>query len=139
MSFTINTKINGKSVRLCFDSGSSVSALCPQAVTRLGLKFIPGPTNHYSLEGFAGHTEDCTLVLEGTKGKSSFLVLDLPAYVSADFDGLIGWWTIRSNILQIDAVAREVTFLPKVPAQAAQWTRLNSDLMVARGGTTKRP
>jgi hypothetical protein len=53
----------------------------------------------------------------------SFLVLDPPAYVSADFDGIIGWWTISPNVLRIDAVAREVTFLSKVPKQTAQWSQ----------------
>jgi len=112
-------------------------------MAKLGLKFIPGPTNDFYPCVLAGHTEDCTLVLEGTKGKASFLVLDLPAYVSADVDGLIGWWTLRNNILQIDAVAREVTFFPKLPTEAMQWARLSSltnsetlELQVAHGDRT---
>ena len=121
----LKAKINGKPVHLCFDSGSNGSALCPQTMHRLGLKFIPAPTNELSRGLLAGDTEDCTLTLDGTDSKMSFLVLDPPAYVSADFDGIIGWWTISPNVLRIDAVAREVTFLSKVPKQTAQWSRLS--------------
>jgi len=131
----LKAKINGKPVHLCFDSGSSFSALCPQTVQKLGLKFIPAPTNGLWHGVLAGDTEDCTLTLDGINGKTSFLVLDLPSYMSADidFDGLIGWWTISQNVLRIDAVAREVTYLSKVPGQTAQWTRL-SVLAVTNSG-----
>lgn len=36
-----------------------------------------------------------------------------------------GWFHISRNILRIDAVASEVTSLPKVPPEAAEWTRLS--------------
>jgi hypothetical protein len=51
-----------------------------------------------------------------------------------DFDGLIGWWTISQNVLRIDAVAKEVTFLPKVPKQIAQWIRLSVFAVTNSGG-----
>jgi hypothetical protein len=125
----LKTKINGKPVHLCFDSGSSIGALCPQTIQKLGLKFIPAPTNALWHGVLAGDTEDCTLTLDGTDGKTSFLVLDLPAYVSqnlsSDFDGLIGYYLISHNVTRIDAVEREITFLPKVPKQTAQWARLS--------------
>jgi|SRR5208282_3031997 len=122
----LKAKINGKPAKLCFDSGSSVLALCPQTVQRLGLKFMQDPTNRFPPTVLPGHTEVCNMTLEGTEGKTSFLILDLPAYVSpyADFDGLIGWWNIRQNVLQINAVAKEVTFLQKVPTKTAQWAQL---------------
>jgi hypothetical protein len=121
----VEAKINGKPTRLCFDSGASASALCPRTVQKLGLKFIPAPTNDFSHGVLAGDVEDCTLELEGAEGKASFLVLDLPAYVSADFDGLVGWWTIRRNVLRIDAAAREVSFLPHAPREVAPWAHLS--------------
>ncbi|MGO8698890.1 MAG: aspartyl protease family protein [Limisphaerales bacterium] len=117
----LDAKINNQPVRLCFDSGSCISALCPQAVKRLGLRFIPGPTNGI----VAGHTEDCTLNLDGVAGRANFPVLDLPANVIADFDGLIGWWTVSPNIVRIDATASEVAFLPKLPDAAAHWDKFS--------------
>lgn len=125
----LKAKINGKPVRLCFDSGSNVGALCPQTVQKLGLKFIPTPTNALWQGFLAGNTEVCTLTIDGTEGKTSFLVLDLPAYISqnliSDFDGLIGNYLISGNITRIDAGARELTFLAKVPTETAQWSRLS--------------
>ena len=123
----LKAKINGKPVHLAFDSGSSGSALCQQTVQRLGLKFIPAPTNNLQRGLLAGDTEDCTLTLEGADSEVSFLVLDLPAYVftDTDFDGLIGWWSLSQNVMRIDATARELTFLSEVPKETTQWTRLS--------------
>ena len=65
---------------------------------------------------------------------TSFQVPNVPAYVRADCDGLIGWYHmshnagwfhISRNILRIDAVASEVTCLPKVPPETAEWARLS--------------
>jgi len=39
-------------------------------------------------EILAGTTEACVLTLEGEQGKARFRVIDTPAYVSADFDGV---------------------------------------------------
>ena len=61
----LDAKINGKPVHLCFDSGSYGSALCPQAVQKLGLKFIPAPTNALWHGVLVGDTEDCILTLAG--------------------------------------------------------------------------
>jgi hypothetical protein len=119
----LRAKINGKPASLFFDSGANASAICPQTMQRLGLKFIPAPTNDFSPGVLAGDTEYCTLTLDEAEGKTSFLVLNLPQYVSPDFDGLIGWQSVSPNVLRIDAVTREVKFLPKVPTQSAHWPR----------------
>jgi hypothetical protein len=121
----LEARINGKPVRLCFDTGSSSSSLCPGAAQKLGLKFNPASTNDFSPGFLAGLTEEFTLSLEGAKWKTSFPVLDLPEYVRADFDGIIGWFTLRWNVMRIDAGASEVVFLAKVPAQTARWSRLS--------------
>jgi hypothetical protein len=125
----LNAKINGKPVHLAFDSGSNVGALCPQTVQKLGLKFIPAPTNALFHGFMAGDTEDCTLALEGMdmEGKTSFLVLDLPVYLGtdADFDGVLGYYLVSNNVARIDAVAGDVTLLKKVPKQTAQWARFS--------------
>ncbi len=130
----LKAKINDKPVHLCFDSGSGTSALFPAAVKRLGLKFVPAPTNDNSHGVLAGDTEDCTLTLYGTDCKMSFRVLDLPAYVNSDIDGLIGWDIFSPNVLRIDAVAKEVTPLSKVPKQATLWAQF-SILALTNSGT----
>jgi len=139
----LGAKINDKPARLVFDSGSSGPALCPQAVKNFGLKFLPGDTNDFAPEVLAGITESCTVSLQGAEFPASFPVLALPGYVTADFDGIIGWGTVQDNVMQIDAVKREVTFLAKVPKSAAKWARLSLltnfgvlDLQVPHGDRT---
>jgi hypothetical protein len=132
----LDATINDKPVHLAFDSGSTGAALCPQTVQKLGLKFIPSPTNALWHGFLAGNTEDCNLTFEGRKMWTSFLVLDVPAFVEqdVDFDGLIGWYHmsrstgwfhVSRNILRIDAVANKVESLSKVPTDTAQWARFS--------------
>ncbi len=124
----LNAKINNQSLRLCFDSGSGANVLTPQTVKKLGLKFIPAPTNEYRPGVLAGDTEDCALAIDDfAVCTTSFLVLDAPAYLSTyiDFDGVIGWWTLSPNILRIDAVVGKVTPLAAVPKQSTQWPQLS--------------
>src|ERR1017187_10235678 len=121
----LTAKINGKPVHLVFDSGSNCSALTPEAIKKLALRFIPAPPDNHSPGVVPGDTEEFTLTLYGVDNKMSFLVLDLPAaYAHPDFDGLIGWHTLSRNIMRIDAVASEVSFLPSVPRKLADWARL---------------
>ncbi len=106
-----DTMINGKPVKLCFDSGSSVNALFPQAAKRLGLKFNTAPTNGLPLGILEGDTESYTLDINGTEVQTTFVGLDVPSYVHEDVDGLMGWLPLSQNVLRIDSVAQEVTFL----------------------------
>ena len=142
----LDAKINGKRARLCFDSGSDSAVLFREAAQRFGLKVFEASTNVPvgSGEVLAGTTEACVLSLEGERGKARFRVIDTPAYVSADCDGVVGWRNVRGNVLRIDAAAGRVTFLPKVPDQVSSWVRLavftNSDLLeleVARSDGSK--
>lgn len=45
----------------------------------------------------------------------TLVVLDLPRYARAsmDFDGGMGWYSLSQNVLRIDSISREITFLPK--------------------------
>ena len=140
----LTAKINGKPVHLVFDSGSNCSALTPEAIKKLALRFIPAPPDNHSPGVVPGDTEEFTLTLYGVDNKMSFLVLDLPAaYAHPDFDGLIGWRTLSRNIMRIDAVASEVSFLPSVPRKLADWARLavvtnlaRLDLAIPHGSLT---
>lgn len=118
----LKARINDQNVHLCFDSGAAPNVLTPKIVKQLGLKFIPALTNNSSPGVLAGDIEDCTLTVDGLRsGKATFWVLDLPPYANADVDGVIGWWTLSDNIMNIDAVAGKVRFLSKVPKKASQW------------------
>ena len=141
----LHAEVNGKPMQFCFDSGSAWSALCPDALQELGLKFIPDSTNHYSSEVRAGWTESFELKLEGTDTEASFLVLNLPNYVRPDFDGLIGWPMVRPNTIRIEAILGKLTLLSELPKEVAQWTRLTLytnfdmlDLQVPFSGNSNR-
>lgn len=120
----LDGKINGKRVHLAFDTGCPGYALWSGTIKKLGLKFIPDPTNEYSPGVLAGFTEECDLKVAGTHGKMRFLVLDQPGYVFPDCDGLIGWPFIGDSVLQIDAIHKKIDFLSEIPKKAREWTRL---------------
>jgi hypothetical protein len=133
----LSAKINDQPVHLCFDTGCNGNVLTPQTVKKLGLKFIPAPTNVLSRGVLAGDTEICTVTIDGGNvWTSSFLVLDLPTYTygGKDFDGLIGWWSMSPNIMRIDAVSGKVTPLYTVPKHATKWNQL-SILALTNSGT----
>jgi Trypsin-like serine proteases, typically periplasmic, contain C-terminal PDZ domain len=120
----LDGKINGKRVRLAFDTGSSDFALWFGTIEKLGLKFISDPTNDYPSGVLAGVTEVCDLKMAGARGKTQFLVLDQPGHIFPDFDGFIGWNFIGERVLQIDAIHKKIAFLSEVPKKATQWNRL---------------
>lgn len=120
----LDGKINGKRVYLAFDTGSSGFALFSGVVKKIGLKFIPDPTNDYPSGVLGGVTEVCDLQMAGARGKTRFMVLDQPGYIFPDFDGLIGWNFIGERVLQIDAIHRKIDFLSDVPKKAKNWNRL---------------
>lgn len=82
--------IDGKSVKLCFDSGSNINAISPQAAKRLGLKVNVVPTNGLSPGFVGGVTDRCTLTLNGIQAQTVFTVVNFPDYLNVDSDGLIG-------------------------------------------------
>ncbi len=121
----LDAKINGRRAKLCLDSGSSFLVLCPQALLKFHLKFVPDPTTDFPAWLRPGYTEEYTLRLEGANCRTKFFVLNLPKYVDVDNDGLVGWLVMSDNILQIEADARKVTALRKVPKRATQWARFS--------------
>ena len=120
----LEAAINGKKVRLVFDSGSSDCVLTTEAAQKLRLKFIPAATKDPAIGVLAGNTDECLLNLGGTDCKTSFILLDWPPYARADFDGLIGWPMFSRSVFRIDAAADEIEFLTKLPKRTSQWAQL---------------
>jgi PDZ domain len=120
----LDGKINGKRVHLAFDTGCPDYALFSGVIEKLGIKFIPDPTNDYGHGVLAGYTEECDLKVSGARGKTRFFVLDQPGYVFPDCDGIVGWRFVGDSVLEINAIHREIEFLSDVPKKARQWARL---------------
>jgi hypothetical protein len=122
----MQAQINGKPIRLCFDSGASDLILLGESARRLGLTVTAPPTNGVlnPAEVAAGTTEECLLRLQNTSVKARFPVIDLPAYLHSDFDGVVGWAPLRRNRFRVDAEARTVTWLADLPKEVRTWTKL---------------
>ncbi len=122
----MQSEINGKPVRLCFDSGASDLVLLDATARRLGLTVTWPPTNVVLQTGqvLAGTTEECLFRLQDNKLKTRFRVFKAPAYLGGEFDGVVGWAPLHRNRFKIDAEAGSVTLLAKVPREALTWTKL---------------
>jgi tetratricopeptide (TPR) repeat protein len=115
-----NTTIDGKAVKMLFDTGSDSIALTSQAVKRLGLKIVAPATNRL------GETAVYSGEIEGQPFQMDFGILSFP-YLIPDFDGLMGWGPLHSGIFRIDAEARKLTPFPEVPAGIKLWPQLLID------------
>jgi hypothetical protein len=123
----LDGKINGKLVRLAFDTGASHSALFSKSAERLGLKFKPPNSGARLVDGTVstGTTEECDFTVWNHSNRMTFLTLELPAYLGrVEGDGIFGWMHIRSNTFLIDAEAFSVELLDRVPEEAPEWMKL---------------
>ncbi len=112
----METKINGKPMRMFVDTGSSTSMLLRPVVEDLGLK--TGTRTGGNL------TEPVDLEFWGSTVHTRLAVDDMPPYVGTDMDGLLGWSELRGRILEFDANARVIRPLAKLPDDVDQWTKL---------------
>jgi hypothetical protein len=123
----LDAKINGKPLRLVFDTGTSHSILLPETADRLGLKFKP-PTSRARIadeDVLTGKTEECDFTVWNFRSRMTFQTLEFPAYLGkVDMEGFYGWKQIRSNIFLIDAETLTVKLLDRVPEEVAGWTKL---------------
>jgi hypothetical protein len=105
-------RIDGKSVRMCFDSGATGIYLTKNAVKRLGLNVAPGTNG-------LGDTAVYTLNWGGNKFSTDFSILN----DQLDCDGVMGWDYVNDNIMRIDAVAGRISPLMHAPWFGRGWTR----------------
>lgn len=109
-----DTKVEGKPAKFVFDSGANDIALVSDAVRRLGLRTNGAPSGDF------GVTDTYTMEWDGNSFRTVFDVLNISG---ADFDGVMGWGPISSNISRIDANALKITNLPEVPKGAKNWAK----------------
>jgi hypothetical protein len=125
----VEATINGKPVHLAFDTGASALVLFPKAVARLGLSYTNAPKDAPVNPGEApaGITEECDVQLSSDPGRTvrtSFRVGEIPGILATDVDGLVGWPSVRDDIiLMIEARQGIVSALTTIPGDITNWTK----------------
>jgi hypothetical protein len=131
----LDAKINGKPARMFFDTGMGEIALFKPRAKSFGLRVLDSPQESISTEPLhAGEvsirewTQECALTVWDTTFTYSMAALEVPDSLlsqSDTGDGAVGWYPVRQNIFDIDAVTLKVESLAEVPEEAASWTALH--------------
>jgi hypothetical protein len=102
--------INGHRVRLGFDTGASDPMLFRSAAQRLKLKITEPPSDFKPPPGqvAAGFTETCDIAFGALQTRGRFRVVDFPAELSTQAEGVLSWSLFRDKILSIDALTQRV-------------------------------
>ncbi|MDB6066333.1 MAG: hypothetical protein JWR26_2541 [Pedosphaera sp.] len=121
----LQAEINGKPVRLLFDTGSSVSMLTESAANRLGLK-VHMPINGLEEIGapetiIIGISEKCSLLLGTNLTQDVFTVIRFPK--QPGFDGFVGWQGMKNSIIFIEPSLNRMTILKALPKDISTWIK----------------
>ncbi len=138
----VDAKINGKPVRLAFDTGTEGFVLFRKTAERLGLQVTNAPSDTRLTPGRVkvGLADPCDLTIWGKTISGSFFVFDLPEGLHEKIDGALGWQPLSKNIFLIDAEKLELRPLDKAPEESTGWPKFrmqtNSDSLIIE--TTER-
>jgi hypothetical protein len=121
----MDATINGKPVRLLFDTGASDLILFQKGAERLGLKVSEPPRDLQATAGQVpvGLSEECEFVLGATRARTSFKVFEPPSFLHMGADGAVGWQPLRYNLIQIDAGLKQAKWLANAPPESATWLK----------------
>ncbi len=122
----LKSTINGKPARLAFDTGSGAPELFGPAAKKFGLSITNWPNVESLGPGVIRMmTGECKLKIGHSSFRTRFGVVDVPQGIESDADGVLGWRSLKDNIIAVDALHETVTFLNSVPRKAAGWTKLS--------------
>jgi hypothetical protein len=118
-----DVQLDGKPVRLFYDTGANASAVSLETAERLGVRSKTNRSNDVSSQIVIGDASTFTLSHGQTQLSMDFAIIDFPYYAkqAIDFDGFIGWPNFDRYVLKIEASEGEVTVLPMVPKKTAKW------------------
>lgn len=121
--------INGQSVRLVFDTGAEGPVLFRQAAIRLNLSIKEPPSDVTVEPGKVKFslTEECRfqLIEGGVESPLRFAVIDIPDYLSRDFDGVMGWGGLKHLMLEMDLSSRKLNFRETLSFDKSKWKCLD--------------
>jgi len=116
--------IEGKPVRLIFDTAASRSVLYRRTVERLGLKSIdPNSTNRANPQITYNLLEPFNFSLWGNSFRTRFYEVNFPNSLSPDGDGLLGWGMVRDNLFWIDMEFNFMSPLREIPEICEHWPK----------------
>ncbi len=119
--------VNGQSIRLALDTGSSLTILTRRATRRLGLRAVRLTFIRLNFaRGLLSLTSTPVRLALGTQVfEGPMPVLNMPWFSRIrGFDGLLGWPEVRENILFFDSQKRVVRRLEGLPSETAGWLKL---------------
>jgi hypothetical protein len=120
-------KLNGLPLRLALDTGASELVIFRAYAESRGLKISAPPAETELKPGqvLISRTEPVTFELFGRTNPNTRLgVVDHPASVLPDIDGLVGWPNVRDNLWFISGSDLKMRQLTAIPSETADWTRL---------------
>jgi hypothetical protein len=117
--FMVEGTVDGQPATFWFDTGAAHLYIYRPSAERLGLRLPSNrPDRPYWTRG--RHRVE----LWGVSRRQWLAVTELPEFLTVREDGLVGWHTIRGNIVLFDAANERIAFLPRVPEEARGWIRL---------------
>lgn len=115
-----NTTLNGQPFELILDTGSDTTLFTDSVIQRLGIKFAPPTRTSPASPGTInlGATDSVELGIGPNKYQ-----FQLPVYSMAYPQALIGWPSIKDNILVFDSDQRVIRRVSELPKETADWQK----------------
>lgn len=119
----VDATINGKPVRLAFDTGTAYGGLFPTSVERLGLSSTSPNSPGQPPVGVTGVTEPCAFRYGRMSGPVRFLILNAPSWLSPDVDGVVSWKAFGNYLFEFDLQKWFCGFPSSLPSGIEAWTK----------------
>jgi hypothetical protein len=121
----IDAKVNGKALRLVFDTGAERSVIFRHVAERLDLSVtdMPQGTQVKSGKVLMGISEECRITILNSTWTGRFAVLDIPSFLTRDIDGVLSWKIVQDSIFRIDADNKKITGLTTLPNDIDHWSK----------------
>jgi hypothetical protein len=122
----LDVMVNSRPLRLAFDTGADRVIVFRPAAERLGLIITPPPpgTRIQPGETLLSLSEPVELRIGGKVVTDRLGVVELPAGMRPDVDGVVGWQNLRNNVFVFDAARLHLAVESKLPASASSWQKL---------------
>jgi len=123
----IDAKVNGKPVRLVFDTGAERTIIFRHVAKRLNLSVTNVPQGTQVKPGrvLTGISEECRIAMLNSTITGRFGVVDVPSFLTRDVDGVLSWKDVQNAVFRIDGNNKILTGLTALPRDIDQWTKWN--------------